>query len=234
MRVAELWRYPVKSMQGESLDQVELDNDGLLGDRRCALFDIETGHGLTARREPRLLLASARWVDGRAEITLPDGSLANDDATLSAWLGHAVTLRTCDAAITRSYEVPLDIDTEAEESWVAWEGPLGAFHDSTRTRVSLVSKTTLGEWDPRRFRANVLLDGDGEDELVGTTVLIGGAVLTVEKPIDRCIMVTRPQPGGIERDLDVLKTINRERAGNLAIGALVATPGLITVGDAVT
>ena len=231
MRVAELWRYPVKSMQGELLDRVDLDNDGLLGDRRCALFDVETGHGLTARREPRLLLASARWIDGRAEITLPDGSSAGDDDALSAWLGHAVTLRTCDTEATRSYEVPLDIDTEAEESWVAWEGPLGAFHDSTRTRVSLVSKATLGEWNPRRFRANVLLDGEGEDELVGTTIMIGGAVLTVEKPIDRCIMVTRPQPGGIERDLDVLKTINRERAGNLAIGALVATPGPISVGD---
>ena len=232
MRVAELWRYPVKSMQGESLDQVELDNDGLLGDRRSALFDAVTGHGLTARREPRLLLASARWVDGRPEITLPDGSIANDDAALSAWLGHEVALRTASYDQPRSYEVPLDIDTEAEESWVAWEGPLGAFHDSTRTRVSLVSKTTIGEWEPRRFRANVLLDGEGEDELVGTTIMIGGAVLTVMKAIDRCIMVTRPQPGGIERDLEILKTINRERGGNLAIGALVATPGLIKVGDA--
>jgi uncharacterized protein YcbX len=220
-------------MQGESLDQIELENDGLLGDRRCALFDVETGHGLTARREPRLLLASARWVDGRAEITLPDGSIAEDDAALSAWLGHEVVLRTCEYPQARSYEVPLDIDTEAEESWVAWEGPLGAFHDSTRTRVSLVSKATLGHWDPRRFRANVLLDGEGEDELIGTTIVIGGAVLRVEKAIDRCIMVTRPQPGGIERDLDVLKTINRERAGNLAIGALVATPGPIKVGDSV-
>src|SRR6478735_2575980 len=104
MRVAELWRYPVKSMQGESLDQVDLDNDGLLGDRRCALFDVETGHGLTARREPRLLLASARWIDGRAEITLPDGSIAADDAALSAWLGHAVTLCTSEYDHARSYE----------------------------------------------------------------------------------------------------------------------------------
>ena len=234
MRIAELWRYPVKSMQGESLARVRVENDGLEGDRRFALFDLETGHGLTGRREPRLLMASARGIGAGVEITLPDGSVAKDDDALSAWLGRPVALRGVDFDKPRSYEVPLDIDTEAEESWVAWEGPEGAFHDSTRARVSLVSQATLGTWDPRRFRANVLLDGDGEDALIGTTVMAGGAVLTIQKQIDRCIMVTRPQPGGIDRDLDVLKTINRDRGGFLAIGALVATPGEIAVGDDLT
>ena len=46
------------------------------------------------------------------------------------------------------------------------------------------------------------------------------------------MIVTRPQPGGIDRDLDVLRTIHRERAGNLGIGALVRTPGRVAVGDA--
>ncbi len=47
-------------------------------------------------------------------------------------------------------------------------------------------------------------------------------------------MVTRPQPGGIERDLDVLKTINRERDGNLSVGALIVDPGPLAVGDTLT
>jgi len=47
-------------------------------------------------------------------------------------------------------------------------------------------------------------------------------------------MTTRPQPGGIERDLDVLRTISRERDGCLAIGALVVQPGAVRVGDALT
>jgi uncharacterized protein YcbX len=55
---------------------------------------------------------------------------------------------------------------------------------------------------------------------------------TVTKPIDRCVTTTRPQPG-IERDLDVLRTINRERAGNLAVGAMVTRPGVIALGDEV-
>jgi hypothetical protein len=49
--------------------------------------------------------------------------------------------------------------------------------------------------------------------------------------INRCVMVTRPQSGGIGRDLDVLRTINRERDGFLAVGAVVAVPGVVSVGD---
>jgi hypothetical protein len=44
-------------------------------------------------------------------------------------------------------------------------------------------------------------------------------------------MTTRPQPGGIERDLDVLREINRERGGFVAIGALVVHSGVVRVGD---
>ena len=46
-------------------------------------------------------------------------------------------------------------------------------------------------------------------------------------------MTTRPQPGGIDRDVDVLRTINRERANNLGIATLVQTPGTVRVGDVV-
>jgi hypothetical protein len=44
-------------------------------------------------------------------------------------------------------------------------------------------------------------------------------------------MVTRPQPGGIARDTSVLKTIHRERGGDLAVAALVHTPGTARTGD---
>ena len=61
---------------------------------------------------------------------------------------------------------------------------------------------------------------------------MGGVGLDITKHIERCVMVTRPQPG-LERDLDVLKTINRERNATLCIGATVNTPGTAAVGDAV-
>jgi uncharacterized protein YcbX len=68
---------------------------------------------------------------------------------------------------------------------------------------------------------------------VGATLRLGHAVVTVSKQIDRCVMTTRPQPGGIERDVEVLRTINRERANNLGIGTLVRSGGTVRVGDTV-
>jgi uncharacterized protein YcbX len=67
---------------------------------------------------------------------------------------------------------------------------------------------------------------------VGRRVTVGGAELDVVRRVPRCVMTTRPQAGGIARDTAVLKTIHRERGGALAVGALVARPGTVTVGDA--
>ena len=231
MRVRELWRYPVKSLQGERLEAVELTQDGLEGDRRFAVYDAESGLGLTARRVPELLFASARLrEDGGVDVTLPDGSLARDDAALTAWLGRPVALRSAASGFARVYENVVDFEREADGEWAPFEGAPGPFHDSPRTRLSLVSTATLGRWDRRRFRPNVLLEGEGEDDLVGSRVALGDALIDVGARISRCVMTTRAQPG-LARDLDVLRTVARERDACLAVGALVARPGALRVGD---
>ncbi|MGY1764248.1 MOSC domain-containing protein [Geodermatophilus sp. SYSU D00779] len=236
MRVAELWRYPVKSLQGERLTSAEAGPEGLAGDRQWALFDVGTGLGLTARRVPDLLFLSGRLrPDGHVEVVLPDGTVTSDDAVLSDWLGRSVALRAAaDAPGERRYESPHEVGEADEYDWDVFAGARGAFHDSSRTRVSLVSTGTLGTWDRRRFRANVVLEGAGEDALVGRRVRLGGAELDVVKQVGRCVMVTRPQPGGIGRDNGVLKTIHRERDGCLAVGALVVRVGTVAVGDELT
>ncbi|MGA8219145.1 MAG: MOSC N-terminal beta barrel domain-containing protein [Solirubrobacterales bacterium] len=233
MRVLELWRYPVKSLQGEQLGSAEVTRDGLEGDRRYAIYDVETGFGLTARRVPELLFASARLrEDGSVEITLPDGSPARNDDALSVWLGRPVRLRSLDADLPRCYENPVvDFEQERERDWALFEGAPGPFHDSPAARVSLVSTATIGNWDRRRFRSNVLLEGEGEDSLIGSEVALGDAVIQVGVRIERCVMTVRPQPGGIESDLGVLRTIARERDACLAVGALVTHPGRVEVGD---
>jgi hypothetical protein len=232
VQVAELWRYPVKSLLGERLDAVAVSADGLEGDRQFAIYDVESGLGLTARRVPELLFASARLrVDGTAEITLPDGSRAEDDDALSEWLGRSVTLRSAATEAARLYENVVDFEHEPTSGWESFEGAAGAFHDSPGARVSLVSTATTGSWDPRRFRSNVLLDGEGEDSLLGSKVTLGEATLDVGMRIKRCVMTTRAQAGGIERDLDVLRTIARVRDARLAVGALVVEQGTIRVGD---
>jgi len=80
----------------------------------------------------------------------------------------------------------------------------------------------------------VLLDGEGEDGLVGRRVALGDAVIDIGMRMERCVMTTRPQPGGIERDLQVLRTIARERDACLAVGGVVAQPGVVRVGDTLT
>jgi uncharacterized protein YcbX len=235
MKVVELWRYPVKSLLGERLDAAEVTGAGLEGDRRFALFDVDTGFGLTARRVPELLFASARLrVDGGVDITLPDGSVTHDDDVLSAWLGRRVTLRSADSGVSPQYESPIDFEDELVGRWGSWEGPQRAFHDSAGAQVSLVTSATISAWDWRRFRTNVYLEGEGEDDWVGSTVGLGSAVLEVGMRIGRCVMTTRPQAGGVERDLEVLRTINRDRGGYLSVGALVSQPGSVRVGDTLT
>jgi hypothetical protein len=236
MRVLELWRYPVKSLQGERLPSADLGPEGIAGDRQWALFDGGTGFGLTARRVPDLLFGAGRLrADGGVEVVLPDGTVTTDDDVLSDWLGRQVTLRPARTALGRPrYESPDDDLAEAPAVWHDWQGAPGAFHDNADARVSLVTTGTLGSWDRRRFRSNVLLEGAGEGGLIGSQVRLGGAVLDVGDPIPRCVMVTRPQPGGIARDTSVLKTIHRERGGDLAVAALVHRPGVVRTGDVLT
>lgn len=240
--VRRITRFPVKSMGGERLEEARATDLGITGDRAFGLRDLTTGKVLTARRTPALLFASARWSDedgGRTHITLPDGTVVTSDQPdhdeiLSGWLGRSVRLERAGVE-GETYESPQDAENDAD--WASWQGPGGAWHDSTRSRVSLVGAATLREWDERRFRTNLLLEGSesgAEDAWVAGSLSVGGeAVLDVRKRIDRCVMVTRPLPG-LEGDLDVLRTINTEREPCLAIGAMVSTGGLIRVGDTVT
>src|SRR6478609_5379226 len=97
MEVVGLWRYPVKSLQGEPLDAASLEGDGVVGARRWGLRDERTGRILTARRRPELLGASATYDGDQPVITRPDGSTAvgpgkGTDRQLSEWLDCPVSL----------------------------------------------------------------------------------------------------------------------------------------------
>ena len=126
MRVLELWRYPVKSLQGERLEVAEIGPDGVAGDRQWALFDLETGFGLTARRVPDLLFGSSRLrVDGGVEVVLPDGTVTDEDGVISDWLGRRVELRQATAfaegAEGPTYESPVDDEAPDSDDWELWQ-----------------------------------------------------------------------------------------------------------------
>ena len=106
--VVGLWRFPVKSMAGERLQQVELSERGLLGDRGYALVDVATGKVASAksvRLFPNILACQARFVEPpraghdlpAVRIVLPDGTAVTSDAgdrdrMLSSYFKREVTL----------------------------------------------------------------------------------------------------------------------------------------------
>jgi len=96
--VSQLWRYPVKSMIGEPVDAVDLDELGVVGDRTWAARDLERG-GIRGAKKigPLMCLAARDLGPGHVEITLPDGTTvttadADVDDRVSAAIGHRVRL----------------------------------------------------------------------------------------------------------------------------------------------
>lgn len=73
VKLVGLWRYPVKSLQGERLESAVVAQNGLVGDRLWGIRDERTGRILTARRRPELLSAAAAYDSDLPVITLPEG-----------------------------------------------------------------------------------------------------------------------------------------------------------------
>jgi MOSC domain-containing protein len=239
--VAQLWRYPVKSMQGERLPAVEIQGDGVDGDRRWGVRDERTGRVLTGRREPRLLEASAKLAAGHEPvIELPDGTVvvgAGDatDTALSDWLTRPVRLVEAGLHGDRAefFADPTDDTSEAIE----WTMPPERFVDAMPlllvTTASLRAGAALhsaGEWDVRRFRPNVVLDAAGdewlEDDWCGRVVHVGEVDMVPQQPCIRCTMVTRSQPG-LTHDLDMYRTLARHHGGTFGVWTVVRKGGTI-------
>ncbi|NOX31294.1 MAG: sulfurase [Actinobacteria bacterium] len=239
-KITEIWRYPVKSVGGERLDSADLGPAGITGDRQWGIVDTETGHMLTARRQPELLFASSKLVGDGVEILLPDGTTADNDQELSSWLGHGVSLVSrADTSEPQSYEIAKDFEDEQGSQWVNWKGQSWSFHDSAKAAVSVLSTGSMGVWDYRRFRGNLIIDRPTETDLVGRELTAGGAKLEALKGIHRCVMVTRPLPADrsgqpAERDLDILREIIRHRNTILGTGCAVTGSGRLSTGDFVS
>jgi uncharacterized protein YcbX len=248
VELTAIWRYPVKSLQGEQLAEADLDADGVRGDRRWGIRDAATGRILTGRREPRLLLAAATLRgDGEPELTVPDGTVVcgvgdATDAVLSDWLGRPVSLVPAAGAPGGQAEFFADA-TDDTSAAIEWTMPEGRFVDAlpllVLTTASLRTTAAFhpdGDWDVRRFRPNLLIDIDGdgwvEDGWCGRTMRIGEVEVVPQAGCVRCTMVTRAQPG-LERDVDIYKAVARHHEGNLGVWTTITTPGTVRTGEPV-
>ncbi|HVL32096.1 MAG TPA: MOSC N-terminal beta barrel domain-containing protein [Actinomycetota bacterium] len=275
-RVVSLWRYPVKSMQGEVLDAAFVGERGLIGDRAFALLDVETSKIASAkspRMWPNLLDFYATYVEPPrvddplppVRITLPDGGhVRSDDATvedvLSQATGRKVRLISSNPkGATFEYYVPdVDgVDPRGSDFYTDFANDLfgtGSLHDSapihlltTATLGQLRSLYPQGQFDPRRFRPNLVIEptedqaGFVENVWLKRVLSIGQAHVRITFPMLRCVMTTLPQ-AGLPRDVGILRTAarhNRLQVLNIGefpcigVGGLVRQPGMIRGGDSV-
>lgn len=109
MEISQLWRYPVKSMVGETVESIQLDDLGVVGDRTWATRDLERGGIRGAKKIGALMRLAARDIgDGHVEITLPDGStVRTSDADVhervSSAIDHPVRLERLRSADDRDH-----------------------------------------------------------------------------------------------------------------------------------
>lgn len=225
-RVVGLWRYPVKSMAGEELSEVEVSWHGLAGDRRWAFVRdgmVDSGFPwLTIRQRADMghyrpsLAEPARPDRSPAVVRTPAGVTYDlADPALAAELGPGVRLIKQDRGVFDTLPLSL-VTTQA----IARLGAL------VGARLAV-----------QRFRPNVLVEATdeepfAEDAWVGRVLRIGGLRLRVDKRDGRCVIVTI-DPVTLERDPAVLRAIAQDRQGCLGVYGSTVEPGRIAVGDPV-
>jgi uncharacterized protein len=225
--VAELWRYPVKSMLGERRDRLTIEERGVAGDRLYAVRDGDgkLGSGKNSRRFRRMDGLSdcrARYRQDVPVITLPDGrDVRGDDDDVHEHLRRA--LGRDDVALAREEGVahfdaaPLHVITDAALTWLA----------------DAVPHVTV---DARRFRPNLVIRTGGrpgpvEDRWIGRTAYVGEeVVIEFALRTERCVMVGMAQDD-LERSSAVLRTIAEINDLALGVYARVVHGGTVRVGD---
>lgn len=122
MKVSQLWSYPVKSMVGQCVPEIELSMLGIVGDRFWAVRDLERGGVRGAKKIGDLMQFSASRIDDVVMITLPNGKTLSSqdvdiDAVLSDALGHLVSLTSlpADNNLDHFRRGPSDFDDPMEE-----------------------------------------------------------------------------------------------------------------------
>ena len=209
MHVAELWRYPVKSLAGERLAQAEIRPDGMVGDRLVQVYDAR-GHVVTARKHPDLL--------GHRGTLGPDG-----EPRIDGWPWASPEAA---AAIAQAvgWKARLERFTGEERFDIL---PLLVATDGAIAALGV---------DGRRLRPNIVVggvDGLGEREWPGRRLRIGEVEIAVAQLRARCVMTTY-DPDTQVQDPGVLRRIVREFGGTMALDCAALTSGTVRLGDPVT
>lgn len=223
MIVTQIRRYPVKAMAGESLDSVQLDERGLVGDRWFAVWDDEgrmaTGKDSRRfRRRDEIFEFRASTTDSGVRIEGRGGSWLVGDPALDAALSDHMGVRVRvlpETAISHQDAAAVSIVGTASLAWC-------------REHLDV-------DGDVRRLRTNVVLETAEpfvEETWTGRVVRIGETALRVVERTERCRMVDIAQEG-LAPERGFLKALGRERDLCLGVYAEVHRRGGIGLGDPV-
>ncbi|MEE2855147.1 MAG: MOSC N-terminal beta barrel domain-containing protein [Actinomycetota bacterium] len=264
MRVQALLRYPVKSMLGETLDRLPVDERGAEGDRRLALLDAETGHVASAKN-PRLwryLLTCTAHADAQGvRISMPDGAdVAADDPGVDELMSRLtgrrvrlVTQRPEGATLVRPdpeklLELGLDTEVDGRILRIAAATPGDSFTDEAPLHAITTATLEHIGVEALRYRPNLVITTPpghppyAENDWVGGELVIGETRLRVLTATSRCVVPTL-EHGPLPRAPQALRipaAENRLNTGGhgaqpcAGVYLAVVTKGVIRVGDQVT
>jgi uncharacterized protein len=255
-RVDSLWRYPVKSMRGERLDEAFAGFSGIYGDRLYAFHSTAAPAGfpyLTAREQERMLLYVPAYRHpekmrrppnlDEAEA-IPPGATpvypAPADTSVDIQTPDGGKLAIDDADLLRQLREGLgdrhDLALRRSDRAMTDCRPISIFNVWTARRIGDEVKAPI---DERRFRANIYVNLDAqkafaENELTGRVVRIGPkATLAILERDPRCKMITL-DPDTSEPNPDVMRTVARNHGGDAGVYAAILVEGTIRSGDLIT
>ena len=217
-RVAEIWRYPIKSMAGERLDSVALAETGLEADRRWALIDgtaNRSGKLFTATEDKQLMTYRALMHGDDVEVVTPDGEVRRLDAELVS-------------GMARDRGRPLSLRDRAGANFD--DSPVLIVNLATVAAFSLEANMAV---DHRRFRANFYIDGfepDEEVRWIGRRLRAGAAELEVVKRCERCVVITH-DPDTTATTPALLRVLTQTSGTCMGIYCSVLRSGVVLVGD---
>ncbi len=252
-KVDSLWRYPVKSMRGEELDEAFAGFSGIYGDRLFAFRSSASPKGFpyfTAREQRRLLQyrprfrypdKAARPVNLSEAESMGANPISADPSELmiDVETPDGRTLAIDDPALTDV--VRADIDQKHQLTLMRSERaltdcrPVSIFSLQSARQLGDETGTSL---DKRRFRANVYVDltsaqGFGENEFVGRSLRIGPkVVVTILERDPRCVMITLDPDTG-EKTPAILKKVAQAHEGIAGVYGAVIVEGMLHKGDSI-
>lgn len=252
-KVDSLWRYPVKSMRGEELDETFASYSGIYGDRVFAFRSSASHKGFpyfTAREQRRLVQYRPHFRNPEKaarpiNLTEAEGKNANPlladlaDLVVDVETPEGQTLAIDDPALIESFRA--DIDPKHQLTLMQSQRamtdcrPVSIFSLQSAQQLAEETGTPV---DKRRFRANVYLHltsakGFGENELVGRSIRIGSKVIIAVLERDsRCMIITLDPDTG-EQTPAILKKVAQAHEGMAGVYGAVLVEGMLHKGDSI-